>query len=114
MAMNQTCYGLHSKFDVPFALYCQARDFIDRMVHAAHGSVFDTITTRTVETTDVILPNREILESFEATVSPLFKRILLNIQESRILAGLRDTLLPELLSGKTSVRAASDALEATL
>src|SRR5438045_765944 len=31
MAMNQTFYGLHSTLEAPFALYCQARDFIERM-----------------------------------------------------------------------------------
>ncbi len=44
MAMNQTCYALATKTGTPFALYCRLRDEMDALVHAAHGSVFDTIT----------------------------------------------------------------------
>jgi type I restriction enzyme S subunit len=104
MAMNQTCYALRSNIDAPFALYCSARNFIDRMVHAAHGSVFDTVTTRTFETTDVPLPDKEAQYEFEKVASPLFRKILANLRESRTLAALRDTLLPKLLSGEIRVK----------
>jgi len=70
------------------------------LVHGAHGSVFDTITTRTFETTEVILPPAEVMRAFDAVVFPLFQRILANLRESRTLATLRDTLLPKLLSGE--------------
>src|SRR6202049_892419 len=47
MAINQTCYAVESTTDTPFGLYCRLRHEIDGLVHAAHGSVFDTITTST-------------------------------------------------------------------
>jgi type I restriction enzyme S subunit len=47
MAMNQTCYALVSSIGTPLALHCQLRQAIDALVHAAHGSVFDTITKST-------------------------------------------------------------------
>lgn len=100
MAMNQTCYGLSSKLGSPFALYCQAQHFIQQMVHAAHGSVFDTITTRTFETTDILLPPTELLRSFDRTVAPLFDKILANLNQSKTLERLRAVLLPKLLSGE--------------
>jgi type I restriction enzyme, S subunit len=103
MAMNQTCYALRSTIGAPLALYCHARHFIDRMVHAAHGSVFDTITTSTFETTDVLLAPEGILRAFDATVSPLLQRLRANLHESRTLAVLRDTLLPKLISGELRV-----------
>lgn len=103
MAMNQTCYGLSSKIGSPLSLYCQAQDFIERMVQAAHGSVFDTITTRTFEATEVLLPPPELLRSFDRTVAPLFERIRINLRQSISLATLRDTLLPKLLSGEIQV-----------
>src|SRR5207248_301014 len=99
-----TCYGLHSKFEAPFGLYCQARSFIDRMVHAAHGSVFDTITTRTFEATKVLLPTPDILRAFNQQVTPLFQLLRANLYESRTLTSLRDTLLPPLLTGKLLLR----------
>jgi type I restriction enzyme S subunit len=103
MAMNQTCYGLRSKSGAPFALYCHARDFSERLVQGGHGSIFDTITTSTFEATDVILPPKELLLAFDRFTGPMFDQILSNLRESRDLATLRDTLLPKLLSGEVSV-----------
>jgi type I restriction enzyme, S subunit len=104
MAMNQTCYALRSAAGTPFALYCQLRQGIDKLVHAAHGSVFDTITTNTFASSRIVLPPLSVLRAFEEIVAPLFHRVLANINESRILATLRDTLLPRLLSGELRVR----------
>ena len=103
MAMNQTCYGLHSKVGAPFALYCNARHFIERLVQGGHGSIFDTITTSTFEATDVLLAPKEILLDYDKQVTPLFHQVHINLHESRTLANLRDTLLPKLLSGELSV-----------
>ena len=103
MAMNQTCYGLRSKVDAPFALYCNARHFIERLVQGGHGSIFDTITTSTFEATDVLLAPNEILLAFDKQVNPLFQQIRANLHQSRTLTTLLDTLLPKLLSGDVSV-----------
>lgn len=99
MAMNQTCYALRSKVEAPFALYCHARHFIERLVQGAHGSVFETITTSTFEATDVLLAPKEVLFEFDKKVGPLFQKIRENIFQSRTLSTIRDTLLPWLLAG---------------
>jgi type I restriction enzyme S subunit len=104
MAMNQTCYGLRSKVGAPYALYCNARHFIERLVHGGHGSIFDTITTRTFEATDVLLAPREALLAFDKRVTPLFRQVHANLYQSRTLATLRDTLLPKLLSGEIRLK----------
>ena len=103
MAMNQTCYGLRSKVGAPFALYCNARHFIERLVQGGHGSIFDTITTSTFEATQVLLAPKEVLRAFDKQVAPLFQQIRANLYQSSTLATLRDTLLPKLLSGELSV-----------
>jgi type I restriction enzyme, S subunit len=103
MAMNQTCYALASTTGTPFALYCQLRHEMGDLVHTAHGSVFDTITTSTFAGSRVLLPLKETLEEFEKIVSPIFHRILANTEESRTLVALRDALLPKLLSGEVWV-----------
>lgn len=100
MAMNQTCYGLRSKVGAPFALFCNARHFIERLVQGGHGSIFDTITTNTFEATDVLLAPKEVLLAFDKQVTPLFQQVHANLYQSRTLATLRDTLLPKLLSGE--------------
>jgi len=113
MAMNQTCYGLRSKSGAPFALYCHARDFSERLVLGGHGSIFDTITTSTFEATDVILPPKELLLAFDRFTGPMFDQILSSLLESRDLATLRDTLLPKLLSGEISVPVAEELIAAS-
>ena len=102
--MNQTCYALTSTTGTPFFLYCQLQNGIGALVHAAHGSVFDTITTSTFANSNVVLPQKPVLESFERVVSPLFKRVLMNTEESRTLTTLRDALLPKLISGVLRVK----------
>ena len=103
MAMNQTCYGLRSKVTAPFALYCHAWHFIERLVQGGHGSIFDTITTSTFEATDVLLAPKGLLLAFDKQVTPLFQQVHANLHQSRTLAALRDALLPKLLSGELRV-----------
>ena len=114
MAMNQTCYGLRTKVGAPFSLYCNARQFIERIVQGGHGSIFDTITTSTFEATDVLLAPNELLLAFDKQVSPLFQQLHANLHQSRTLATLRDTLLPKLLSGELSVASLESKLKAVL
>ncbi len=104
MAMNQTCYALTSKIDAPFALYCQLRHQIAALVHAAHGSVFDTITTSTFDTARFLLPPAPALLAFERVLQPFFSKILANTEQSITLAALRDALLPKLISGELRVK----------
>ncbi len=104
MAMNQTCYALVSTIGTPFTLHCLLRREIDNLVRIAHGSVFDTITTSTFASFQVVMPPIQLLNVFEETMAPLFDRILTNTEESRTLAALRDALLPKLLSGELRVK----------
>jgi type I restriction enzyme S subunit len=104
MAMNQTCYALATAIGTPFALYCHLREEVGRLVHAAHGSVFDTITTSTFATSKVVVPPRPVLGEFEGRVDLLFRRVLAGTKASRTLAALRDTLLPKLISGELRVQ----------
>jgi type I restriction enzyme S subunit len=100
MAMNQTCYALISKINTPMALYCLLRREIDVLVRAAHGSVFDTITTNTFARSKVVQPSQPLLEHFEEIVSPLLQQMVVGTKASHALATLRDTLLPRLISGQ--------------
>jgi type I restriction enzyme, S subunit len=103
MAMNQTCYALSSRSSVPFWLCCTFGRTVDELIQAAHGSVFDTITTATLGTTRVTTGDDAIIKAFEELVSPLFRRILTSIEESLSLKSLRDTLLPKLISGELRI-----------
>ena len=105
MAMNQTCYALETTTETPFALHCRVRCEIDALVHAAHGSVFDTITTTTFSMSRVVVAPPPLLTAFEERVAPSFQRVLKDIEESHTLAALRDALLPKLTSGELRISA---------
>jgi type I restriction enzyme S subunit len=51
----------------------------------------------------IVVPEAKTLDAFNRTAEPMFKRIVINKQESRTLAALRDALLPKLLSGELRV-----------
>jgi len=112
MAINQTCYALQSSIGAHLFLYCQLREGMSNLVHAAHGSIFDTITTTTFANSLVVLPPEPLVLDFETHVRPLFGRILSNTKESRTLAALRKALLPKLVSGEIGLRQTGTIVEA--
>ncbi len=46
----------------------------------------------------IVVPDQQTLSRFNHLADPIFKKIVLNKQESRTLAALRDTLLPKIIS----------------
>lgn len=104
MAMNQTCYALTSDDGLPIWLYLQLGSIVKNIVQAAHGSVFDTITTSTLADVLVLIPDSNLCVEFEKSARPLFDKILANQSESRTLAATRDLLLPKLMSGEIRVK----------
>lgn len=104
MTFNQSCYGLRGIGPVgDYATYLIAQNMVSQLQAMAHGSVFATITRKTFESLSLPMPGLHVLSAFEATVSPLFDKILANVEESRTLAQTRDLLLPRLMSGELRV-----------
>ena len=79
----------------------------------ANGTTFLEISKANFRPLAVVVPPKPLLEDFKRRVEPLYHRMVLNLQESRTLASLRDALLPKLLSGELRVPAAAKLLEAT-
>ena len=101
MAMNQTCYGIRGASGYPdYFTYWNVRNTVQDLQARTHGTVFDTITRDTFKIAKSVLVPTEVAEAFETIVYPLMGRILGNLFESLRLTGLRDTLLPPLISGK--------------
>lgn len=111
MAMNQSCYGLRSKYDAHFFNYFSTQRLVSSLKQKAHGSVFDTITQETFKGVDVVLPSSDVMAAFENFVEPLFARVLKNLQQSNSLCELRDTLLPRLISGQLRLPEAQALVE---
>lgn len=104
MTFNQSCYGLKAAAPVgDYATYLIAQNMVNQLKSMAHGSVFSTITRQTFESLSLPMPTPDLLSAFEDTISPLFERILANVEESRTLALTRDLLLPRLMSGELRV-----------
>jgi type I restriction enzyme S subunit len=59
----------------------------------------------------LIIPPKPLIGAFEQLVQPMLLRFRWNLDESRALATLRDTLLPKLVSGELRVRDAGRFLE---
>ncbi len=58
-----------------------------------------------------IISPPKMVEAFTTIAQPMFDKINSNIDQSRTLAKLRDTLLPKLLSGELSVAGLESKLE---
>ena len=67
------------------------------------GSAVPSMTTDILNNMQIIIPNEDVLEHFNSLVSSLYFQIKHNEQESSLLATLRDTLLPKLMSGEIKV-----------
>ncbi|MFX1521447.1 MAG: restriction endonuclease subunit S [Promethearchaeota archaeon] len=115
MAMNQSCYGFRGKnenegFFTYFSTLALVLDFRQK----SHGSVFSTITKDTLKGVTVVLPPSHIIQSFEQRVAPILWRIRENVFESRTIAELRNTLLPQLISGQLRVKDAEKTMEQSI
>lgn len=60
----------------------------------------------------VVAPPTGICGAFDALARLLYKTLVSNERESRILAGLRDALMPKLISGEIRVTDAGTTAEA--
>jgi type I restriction enzyme S subunit len=62
----------------------------------------------------VVLPPEPLAKAFTESIRPFVSRILASIHQSRTLAGLRDTLLPKLISGQLRLPDADRIVEKEL
>ena len=56
-----------------------------------------------LETSQVLIPNAEILSKMDNIIEPIFDAIISRRVENKTLASLRDTLLPKLMNGETKM-----------
>jgi type I restriction enzyme S subunit len=104
MTFNQSCYGLRgSGCAGDYFVYLTAQQMVDQLKSMAHGSVFSTITRQTFDAIQRPVPTPPVLAAFEGLVKGWFDAILANVEASRTLADLRDTLLPKLISGELRI-----------
>jgi type I restriction enzyme S subunit len=69
----------------------------------ATGTTFPEISKQNFRPIPVVLPSKELMAAFTATVAPLYAQVTATLRQSGTLAALRDTLLPKLLSGELRI-----------
>jgi type I restriction enzyme, S subunit len=101
MTISQSNYGLKSKSKTAdFFIFLLVENMIQMMRQYAYGTVFDTITTKTFQEIEIILPPTELILSFEKKITALFQQRLSLTVENQSLIAIRDILLPKLISGE--------------
>ena len=105
MAMNQSCYALVGKETHQLLVYFYTLKAVDRLKHKASGAVFDAITTRDFESEQIMKLSDDDATAFLRVAEPMFQEVLNNNIENLRLSTLRDSLLPNLMSGEIDVSA---------
>lgn len=103
MAMNQSCYALASETIDPLLVYFYALKAVASLKHKASGAVFDAIVTRDFDTETISILTDEENRSVASIIVPIMEAIHNNIEENMRLSGLRDAILPKLMSGELDV-----------
>lgn len=80
----------------------------------AHGSVFDTITKKTFDHLPMPDLTANEANSLDAVLSPLLAVVESSARENLTLAQIRDSLLPQLMSGKLRIKDAESVIEGAI
>ena len=108
---NQSIVGILGSNRLPSEfIYCWVKEHIDSLVSWQTGGAQQHINKDNINHLSVLCPSGSTIREFVRTIRPVFDRIKGTCLESHTLAALRDTLLPELLSGELRVREAEQAL----
>ena len=101
MAMNQSCYALKcDDLNSPYYLFFALNREVEKLKTMENGGVFNTIIVKTFEQISLMVPPKDVLESFEVVVAPFMEQIKSRMKQIELLRETRDRLLPKLMNGK--------------
>lgn len=103
MAMNQSCYALSGIDTSNLYIFLLLEKLVESLKRNASGSVFDAITVSTFHSLSVVIPKKIVVSKFADTISPVFQKILDNLNQIQTLFTLCDELLPRLMKGKIKI-----------
>ena len=90
------------------------RENLPYIRNIAGGSTFAEISKKSFRPIPVLVPPPNALDSFSRLVGPLYDRIVGNVRHTTRLIGVRNLLLPSLISGEIPVPQAEKVLEKSL
>jgi type I restriction enzyme S subunit len=96
------------------AMHTSSDALITHTTQLSNGARMPRTSWQDVGGFDVALPLPSIAAAFDRLVRPMFERIHANIDAARVLAGLRDSVLPRLISGKLRLPEAQEQVEDAL
>ena len=108
-ALNQHLFKVTSPEFPKWFYYLWTLYHLDefRLIAADKATTMGHIQRGHLTAAKVLIPPRPLFDAMTRIMSPLIDQIIANRIQSRTLATLRDTLLPELLSGELSVAVVS-------
>jgi type I restriction enzyme S subunit len=92
--------------------YVSGKDFVDYANAVSTGTKMPRTNWQDMARYEICSPQRRVAEKFTSLVQSFVKKIHQNIHESRILAAVRDALLPKLISGEIRVKDAEQVIGA--
>ena len=101
MAINQGYIAMPPGSTLPpsyMLFWCQQN--MEEIKNRANGSTFMEISKKAFRPIPVLVPDEPVLAEFVSIANSTLKRVIVNEEQAQILADLRDTLLPRLISGK--------------
>ena len=102
---NQSVLGIlpNEKFISEF-IYLWIQERKNKIYSAVTGGAQQHINKNEIEKTELLIPEKEILESFNNLIKPIFNQILENSKENQKLQEIRDYLLPKLMKGEIRIK----------
>ena len=101
---NQSVVGIIPNDTLPYEfIYPFIKAKINELISHQTGGAQQHINKQNVESLPVSIPTRDILYDFLTLVSPMYSMIASNCFENMRLENMRDSLLPQLMSGELDV-----------
>lgn len=110
-AVNQSAYAFVPPADRSAVLKLALDSLMGKLNAEAHGSVFSTITMKTLDRAEIPDITSNDAEKRFSRIEILEDRVTAAMRENRILDAARDELLPLLMSGRITVKDAEKYVE---
>ena len=101
---NQSVVGIVPNTTLPYEfIYPYIRANIQELISHQTGGAQQHINKQNVEGLSISIPSKPLLDDFVSLVSPIYAMVASNCFENVRLEQLRDSLLPQLMSGELDV-----------
>lgn len=112
VSINQGIAAFVANSLSPFYAWAWCHENMKLIKLNANGSTFQEISKGVLRTISMIKPSQEVHNAFVVIMETTFSRIVQLAEESASLTGLRNELLPKLLSGELQVADAESVIAA--